>query len=326
MRVVVTGGAGFLGTVLTERLLAVGVLRGAPIEQLVLTDRVAPRGQHLHDPRVDVVIGDLVEVLPDLFAHPVTVVVHLASAVSAEVEADAGLGMHSIVDATRELLAACRAASGRSPVVLTFASSVAVYGSDPALALPGVVDETTPALPQTTYGTYKLVCEQLIADATRRGSVDGRVARLMTVAVRPGPPNAAASGFLSTIVRDPLSGIGAICPVDPATEVAISSPRRTVDGILAVTEAERGDAPGRLPGRLPVNLPALTVRVQDLLDAVEDVGGAEARDRVQMRPDPSIQAIVGSWPARFAHGRAAALGLRPDASALEIVREFAGDR
>jgi len=326
MRVVVTGGAGFLGSLVAERLLAKGTFRGEPITSLVLTDLVEPRASLAGDPRTLVVTGDLGDVVPALFAEPVDLVVHLASAVSAEVEADPGLGMRSNVDATLALLAACRTQAETGHLAtLVFSSSVAVYGSDPVLPLRAVVDEATLPTPQSSYGAQKLACEQFIADATRKGYVDGRVVRLMTVAVRPGRPNAAASGFLSSIVREPLSGLPAVCPVDPALRVAISSPGRTVAGIITVAEAERGDGHGQLGGRLPVNLPALTVRVQDLLDALEQVGGSAARALVEMRPDPAVDAIVSSWPARFANGRAHRLGLYADADAAEVVQAFAAD-
>ncbi|PKV97633.1 nucleoside-diphosphate-sugar epimerase [Amycolatopsis echigonensis] len=324
MRIVITGGAGFIGSLVAGELLERGVFRGSEVTSLVLADRMPAR---VSDPRVEAVTGDLAEVVPRLFAEPVDVLIHLASAVSAEVEADTELGMRSNVDATRALLAACReqAAAGRV-ATFVFSSSVAVYGADPAAPLPSIVDETTLPAPQSSYGVQKLACEQFIADATRKGTVDGRIVRLMTVAVRPGRPNAAASSFLSSIVREPLNGEPAVCPVDPSLEVAIASPARTVNGLLAVAEAERGEGPGRLRGRIPVNLPALTVTVQDLLDALESVGGSDARALVEMRRDPAVEAIVGSWPARFDNRRAAELGLHADADALDVVRAFARDR
>jgi len=326
MRVVITGGAGFIGSLVAERLLADGRFRGEQLDEVVLTDRFDPRPALAEDPRVRVVNGELAAAVPALFAEPVDVLVHLASAVSAEVEADPDVGMRSNVDATRTLLDAARAQGERGHLVtFVFSSSVAVYGADPALSLPEVVDDATLATPQSSYGIQKLVCEQLIADATRKGFVDGRVVRLMTVAVRPGRPNAAASSFLSSIVREPLAGEPAVCPVDPALSVAISSPGRTVAGILTVAGAERGDQPGQLQGRLPVNLPALTVTVQQLLDALEEVGGPEARALVSMRPDPEVAGIVGSWPSRFASRRAQGLGLYADPDAAAIVGGFAAE-
>ncbi|MFE0510840.1 NAD-dependent epimerase, partial [Streptomyces sp. NPDC058964] len=180
--------------------------------------------------------------------------------------------------------------------------------------------------PQTSYGTQKLICENLIADYTRRGFLDGRVARLMTVVVRPGPPNAAASGFLSGIIREPLAGLPATCPVQPDLRVALASPRRTVQGILRIAEAERGLGPGRLEGPTPVNLPALTVSVDEMLATLRQVAGDAAADLVTIAPDPAIEAIVASWPAVFDNRRAAGLGLEPDPSFLSVVQDYLAEK
>ncbi|MGK3943937.1 D-erythronate dehydrogenase [Streptomyces caeruleatus] len=328
MRIVVTGASGFLGQLLASALARAGTFGGVPISRLVLVDRVDPRGAVPEaGASVQTVRGELHEHLDALFAEPVDVLFHLAAAVSAECEADFDLGMRANVDVTRALLEAARVQSrsgGPVPRML-FASSVAVYGADPHLPLPAAVSETTLPVPRSSYGTQKLMCEQLIADCTRRGFLDGRVARLATVAVRPGRPNAAASGFLSGIVREPLAGLPAVCPVDPALEVALSSPRRTVEGILRVAEAERGTGPGRLEGPLPVNLPALTVSVADMLATLREVAGDEVADRVTLAPDPAVEAIVGSWPAVFDHRRAAALGLGPDPSFRSVLRDYLAD-
>lgn len=323
MRIVISGGSGFLGSLVAQRLLDLGTFQGETIDHLVLTDRVAPDARIARHPQVQVVTADLASAVPTLFTEPVDTIIHLASAVSAEVEADPDLGMSSNIDATRALLNACRAQSSSGRLAtLVFSSSVAVYGSDAALPMPAVVDEATVPMPQSSYGAQKLACESFISDATRKGYVDGRIVRLMTVVVRPGKPNAAASGFLSSIVREPLAGLRALCPVDPDMPVAISSPARTISGILTVGEAKRGSGPGELNGRLPVNLPALTVTVRDLLDALESVAGQDVQRLVQIQPDPAIEAIVGSWPSRFANQRASALGLEPDRNADDVVREF----
>lgn len=326
MRIVITGGFGFLGQQVADALLKRRTLCGAPIGQLVLADRFVPAESPVtSDPLVDVVQGDLNERLGEIFARPVDVLIHLASAVSAECEADFDLGMSANLDTTRALLDAARAqssAGGPLPRVV-FSSSVAVYGSDPALPLPAVVSEATLPTPRSSYGTQKRVCEQLVAEYTRRGFIDGRVARLMTVAVRPGKPNAAASGFLSGIIREPLAGLPATCPVSPGLRVALASPRRTVEGILRITEADRG--PGGLEGELPVNLPALTVTVAEMLETLRRVAGDAVADRVTLTPDPAVEAIVGSWPAAFDNARASALGLRPDESFESVVRSYVED-
>lgn len=328
MRIVITGGFGFLGHQVAAALLKRRTLCGAPIDRLVLADRYVPDASPLAaDPLVDVVQGDLSERLGEIFAQPVDVVIHLASAVSSECEADFDLGMSANLDTTRALLDAARAqpaAGGPTPRVV-FSSSVAVYGCDPALPLPPVVSESTLPTPRSSYGTQKRVCEMLVAEYTRRGFVDGRVARLMTVSVRPGKPNAAASSFLSGIIREPLSGLPATCPVSPGLRVALASPRRTVEGILRIAEAERGNGPGRLDGDLPVNLPALTVTVADMLDTLRRVAGDAVADLVTVAPDPAVEGIVGSWPAVFDNARATALGLEPDESFESVVRSYIED-
>ena len=328
MRIVITGGFGFIGSLLADELLSRGTFRGEEITSLLLTDRVLPDGSPgAEDSRVSTVVGDLQDSIAELFAEPVDVLFHLASAVSAEVELDLDLGMRDNVDTSRALLSQARAQheQGGPLVTFVFSSSVAVYGSDPARSLPPVVDEATLPMPQSSYGVQKLACEQFIADHTRRGCVDGRVVRLMTVAVRPGRPNKAASSFLSSIVREPAAGLPAVCPVDPAVDVAIASPRRTVEGLLRVAEAPRGSGAGELAGRLPVNLPALTVRIADVLDAVRRVLGDDAADLITVVRDPDVESIVGSWPARFDNTRALRLGLTPDAGIDEVVRAFKED-
>lgn len=328
MRIVITGGHGFVGTALATELVERRRFRDAAIDELILADRFTPEVSPLEGvPFVRTVRGDLVDALPDLFAGPVDAVFHLASAVSAECERDLDLGLRTNVDTTRALIDAARAqhAAGGPLVTLVFSSSVAIYGPDPALPLPEVVSEAILPTPQSSYGAQKYACEQLIVDYTRRGVLDGRVVRLMTVAVRPGKPNAAASAFVSGIIREPLGGIEAACPVGRDLLVAIASPRRTVAGILTVAEAERGDGPGQLRGRLPVNLPALTVSVGDMLDALADVGGESASALVSEVPDPAIEAIVRSWPARFDNARARELGLEPDPDIGSVVLQYADD-
>ncbi|MDX3694675.1 NAD-dependent epimerase/dehydratase family protein [Streptomyces europaeiscabiei] len=328
MRVVITGGFGFLGRQVTGTLLKARMFRGVPIDHLVLVDRIVPsEPQSASDPLVEIVQGDLTDHLGEVFAQPVDVLIHLAAAVSAECEADFDLGMGANLDTTRALLEAARAqsAAGGPTPLLVFSSSVAVYGPDPALPLPSVVSEATLPTPRSSYGIQKLVCEQLIADYTRRGFVDGRVARLVTVTVRPGKPNAAASGFLSGIIREPLAGLPAVCPVHPDLRVALASPRRTVEAILRIAEAERGAGGGRLEGALPVNLPALTVSVAEMLATLRQVAGDAVADLVTVRPDPAVEAIVGSWPSAFDSTRAAALGLAPDPSFVSVVRDYLAD-
>lgn len=324
MNILITGGAGFLGSRLARELLQRGRLAGRSIDSLMLADLFAPGDAALaRDPRVRSLAGDLMDSLPTLFAQRWDAVFHLASAVSAECEADFDLGLRANLDTTRALLDACRrqTADGHAPVLFFFSSSVAVYGSDPALPLPAVVGDDTLPTPQSSYGIHKFVCEQLVADYTRKGHIDGRAARLMTVSVRPGRPNGAASGFLSGMLREPLAGLPSNCPVPLDTPVALSSPATTVAGIIAVAEASR-EAFG---GRTAINLPALSLRVRDMLDALGDFAGPEAAALVGHEPDAATARIVAGWPARFDSPRARALGLQADPDFHAVLRQYAQD-
>lgn len=327
MRVVITGGHGFVGRTLAREIISRSSLCGQHVDELVLAD-VAPRPTDLDRAGiVHTVGGDLADSLPEVFADRVDVVFHLASAVSAECERDFDLGMTSNLIGTQAVLEAARAQRDRGvpPATMLFSSSLAVYGPDPAVPPPDVVSEATLPIPHTSYGAQKLASETLIADYTRKGFVDGRVVRLMTVAIRPGRPNAAASGFVSGIVREPLAGLEVTCPVPPDLPLAISSPRATVAGILTVGEATRGPAAGQLSGRLPVNLPALTVSVAQMLAALAKLAGDKVAARVRMQIDPAIEEIVASWPTRFDNSRAAALGITPDPDVESVILQYMDD-
>lgn len=322
--VVVTGGAGFLGARLARHLLAAGSLDVAgggtrPLSQLTLVDRVPAPADLGADHRVTAIRGELGELLGRGSGSRVAlagadVIFHLAAAVSAECEADFDLGMRTNLRATESLLACCREL-GTSPVVV-FASSVAVFGASAEHPLPAVVDDQTLPNPQSSYGTQKVIGEQLLADYTRRGFLRGRTIRLMTVSVRPGRPNAAASGFLSGIIREPLAGERTRCPVEPRTEVALASPARAIEGLLcAATSTD--DTWG---GRSAVNLPALTVTVADMVRALERIAGPAVTALIDWDLDPAIARIVTSWPARFRTDRAARLGLAPDPDFDSVIR------
>jgi D-erythronate 2-dehydrogenase len=316
VNVVVTGGAGFLGARLARTLLAAGSLevagRGArSLSSVTLLDRAPAAPDLSADRRVTAIRGDLGELLDpagtglDALAGA-DVIFHLAAAVSAECEADFDLGIRANLRATESLLASCRTLAA-TPVVV-FASSVAVFGASGEHPLPAVVDDQTLPNPQSSYGAQKVISEQLLADYTRKGFLRGRAIRLMTVSVRPGPPNAAASGFLSAIIREPLAGQRAVCPVGPQTEVALASPAKAIEGLLRAATSS-AEAWG---GRTAVNMPALTVTVADMVAALDRVAGPEASALIDWVPDPAVAQIVTSWPARFRSDRAARLGLTPD--------------
>jgi nucleoside-diphosphate-sugar epimerase len=323
MNILITGGAGFLGARLARALLAAGSLslRGAaarPITQIVLADRGPAPADLLADARVRSVQGDLIELLQrrDLPAAGTDVVFHLAAAVSAECETDFDLGMRSNFDTTRALLDAARAL-GSTPVFV-LASSLAVFGQQPGQAPLGVVRDDTLPTPQGSYGIQKFIGEQLVADYTRKGFIAGRSVRPMTVAVRPGRPNGAASGFFSGMIREPLAGERARIPVGPETPVAIASPSRTVEGFLRAAQASDAE----WGPRTAINLPALATTVGEMAKALERVAGKEATALLDWQPDPAIEKLVRSWPGDVAWARARALGLKNDASFDAVVRDY----
>lgn len=323
MRLLITGGAGFVGARLARTLLARGTLSGRPVTRLVLADQVPPPADLAADPRVEARVSPLLAACQTLRDEAFDGVFHLASAVSGECEADFELGLRSNLDSTRALLDALRARAERGLGVtrLVFSSSVAVFGPDPALPFPGTVADDTLPTPQTSYGTQKLICEHLVADYTRKGYLDGRAARLMTVTVRPGRPNGAASSFFSGIIREPLAGEEAILPVSPEVSHPVSSPQRTVEGLIAVYEATRG----AFVGRTALNLPALNVTVQQMLEALERVAGPKVRALVKPQRDERIAGIVANWPKGATAARARGLGLLPETSFDDIVRQYIAD-
>lgn len=324
MNLLITGAAGFLGACLARTLLARGTLGSRTIQRLVLTDLFDSPADLLADTRVEVRTGPLLAQTSALRDETFDGVFHLASAVSGECELDFDLGMASNLDSTRALLDALRhrvVQHGDAPTRLVFASSVAVFGPDEDPPLPALVTDATLPTPQTSYGIQKHVCEHLIADYTRKGFVDGRAARLMTVTVRPGRPNGAASSFFSGIVREPLAGLEAVCPVDADVSHPLTSPRATVEGLIRVFECSRAE----FGGRTALNLPALNLTVAQMLDALEAVAGPAVRARVRFERDERIAGIVARWPAGASAERAARLGLHPETSFEDIIRQYIAD-
>lgn len=321
MKIIITGGAGFLGdrlarALLAQRDLSLAGAPAVPITELVLIDRVPPRDDVLADSRVRAEVGDLGDLLPRGVMKGADLVFHLAAVVSGDAERDLELGMRVNLTTTIDLLEACRALA--APPRLVFASSLAVFGATPLEPLPAIITDTTLPTPQSSYGTQKFMSEQVVADYARRGLVPGRSVRLMTVAVRPGVPNAAASSFLSGIVREPLAGVRAVCPVPPETRVALTSPGRTIDGLLLAATA----SDERWGSLRALTLPALTLTVGEMVDALTRVAGPETSALIDWVPNPSIEAIVGSWPAQFEAARAKALGLGAEPDFDTIVRSY----
>ncbi|MEN5068192.1 D-erythronate dehydrogenase [Achromobacter aegrifaciens] len=320
MKILITGGAGFLGQRLARKLLERGTLAldgGKPeaITRIDLLDVVQAQGPD--DPRIHAQLGDIADpaMLRQAIDTQTRAIFHLAAIVSGQAEADFDLGMRINLDASRALLETCRAL-GHKPRVI-FTSSVAVYGG----ALPDTVRDDTALNPQSSYGTQKAIAELLLADYTRRGYVDGRVLRLPTISVRPGRPNAAASSFASGIIREPLNGLGAACPVSADTRLWLLSPRGAIQALIAGCELEAA----AVADRAPINLPGVSVTASEMVQALREVAGEEIAGRVGWEPDERVERIVGSWPGRWDTARAERLGLRGDADFADIIRAYMAD-
>jgi nucleoside-diphosphate-sugar epimerase len=317
MRIVITGGAGFLGTRLARTILARGTLTDAngntqAVREIVLAD-IAPASA-IGDARVRVVSGNLADpaLVERTLASGVDTIFHLAAVVSGQAEADFDIGMRVNLDATRVLLERCRGLA--TPPKFVFASSLAVFGgtlSDP-------VDDDAPLTPQSSYGTQKAIGELLVYDMTRKGFVDGRSLRLPTVTVRPGKPNKAASSFASGIIREPLAAVEAVCPVAPETRMWVSSPRAVIANLIIGHEAPAS----AFALTRSVNVPGLTISVGEMVAALRRVAGDAVADRVKWQFDPAIDRIVSTWPARFAPKLGRALGMRGDSSFDDVIRAY----
>jgi nucleoside-diphosphate-sugar epimerase len=322
MKVVITGGAGFLGRRLLNALCERGTLAGpdgqaTPIDTLVVFDAVAPSPPLPKDARLSVVTGDITDrtALKQVIDPRTTSVFHFAAVVSAAAEADFDLGMRVNLHGTLAVLDACRALPQAPRLVFT--SSVATFGG----ALPDTVDDTTPQMPQSSYGTQKAIGELLVNDYTRKGFIDGRAIRLPTIVVRPGKPNRAASSFASSIIREPLSRLDTVCPVSRDTRLAILSPRQAVAAFLLAH-----DLPGAEWGHSrSLNVPGLSVTVADMVAALRRVAGERSLQHLHWQPEADIQRIISSWPGAFTSARARRLGFRADASMDDIIQAFIED-
>jgi nucleoside-diphosphate-sugar epimerase len=315
MNILITGGGGFLGFKLAKTLLARGQLGGKAIGQITLLDGAFPADAKNF--KVKAVTGDVSDAatIASVCTPDTDAVFHLAAVVSGAAEADFDLGMRVNYKGMELLLARMRA-NGNKPR-LVYTSSVAAFGGD----LPSVLDDSTIANPQTSYGAQKVIGEYLVTDYSRKGYIDGRSLRLPTIVVRAGKPNAAASSFASGILREPLNGVVSECPVGPETGVWLLSPGKVVEAFIHAWEL-----PAEAWGTQRwLNLPGITATVAQMVDALRKVAGDEVAKRVVFKPDARIQGIVKTWPVNFRTPRALAMGFKPDGDVESVIRDYIAD-
>ncbi|MFT7233738.1 MAG: nucleoside-diphosphate-sugar epimerase [Cyclobacteriaceae bacterium] len=318
MRVIIFGGAGFIGKKLALELLDRGEIaidgsEPKPISELVLFDKLKADGLP-NDDRLVVMNEDICDsaIIEKLLAKRVHVIFHLAAIVSGEAEKNFDLGMQVNLHANLTLLEKCRVLDYAPTMV--FASSCGVFGGE----LTDVIGDQTGPTPKSSYGTQKAVVDLLINDYTRRGFIKGRAIRLPTIAIRPGKPNAATSSFISSIIREPLQGKSANCPVSAESKFWILSPKKVVENFIIACELPN-DA---WKGNWVVNLPGLTTPIADMVKHLELVGGKEAAELITWEPDEFLQSIVLTWPPEFVTTRAIDLGFKKDENVGEIIQAF----
>lgn len=320
LRILITGGTGFIGKMIARHLLQAGTFQcegesPRQIGKIILFDAM-PGDDVPADARIEVRIGDINDrqTVAEI-TQGIDLVWHLAAVVSSAAEADFDLGMQVNLFGLLNLLEALRAQPSRPKIV--YASGVAVFGG----VLPPVVKDETAPKPKSSYGMQKAIGELLVADYSRRGFVDGRTLRLPTITVRPGKPNKAASTFVSSIIREPLAGTRAVCPVKPDTVVFVSSPRSALNAMLHAMSLD--DA--TIGVERTLLLPGLTLSVADMVQSLSRVGGAALTGLIDWVPDAQVQRIVESWPTRIEASRAKELGFNGDADFDAIVRAHIED-
>jgi nucleoside-diphosphate-sugar epimerase len=323
-RVLVTGGGGFLGQRVVRSLMSAKRMMINGIERdlssVSVVDRFVP--EWMRDEGVDVIQGDLLALLENQAAtfQSSDVVFHLASAVSGECEQDLDLGLKTNLE-TGIALGKTLAGAAHRPLLI-FSSSLAIFGGTDDFPLPRLITDEVRPNPQNSYGSQKLMLETLYADLARRDQISIRTLRLMTVSVRPGKPNQAASGFLSGMIREPLSGLSSNVPVPLETEVALNSPEQAVGGLIramGISDSDWGSPLG-------LNLPGIRISIQGMIDALVQVAGSEVIGHLTFQPDYVIQNIVTGWPSRFESARASRLRLETNESFRSVVERFQDTR
>jgi D-erythronate 2-dehydrogenase len=319
MHILITGAAGMIGRKLVARLVAAGALDGKPIEKLTLIDVSAPQKPQGYGGSVETSAADIADTAAAraAVAGRPDVIFHLAAVVSGEAELDFEKGMHVNLDGSRALIEAIRATGeGYRPRVV-FTSSIAVFGAP----FPESIADDFHLTPLTSYGTQKAIVELLLADYTRRGFLDAIGIRLPSIVVRPGRPNKAASGFFSSIIREPLAGEEAVLPVEDSVLHWHASPRAAVGFLIHAAGVDRE----KLGPRVNLTMPGVCCTVAEQIAALRRIAGDKVASRIRREPDPLVARIVAGWPSRFDPRRALALGFQAEASFDEIIRVHIAD-
>ncbi len=319
MHILITGAAGMIGRKLVERLARDGALHGEPVQSMTLLDVAPPARPAGFAARVELLTADLADpgVAEKAVAARPKAIFHLAGIVSAEAEVDFDKGYRSNLDGTRALLEAVRRAGNGYRPRLVYSSSMAVFGAP----FPESIPDDFHLTPLTSYGTAKAIGELLLADYTRREFCDGVGLRLPAICVRPGAPNKAASGFFSSIIREPLAGEEALLPVADTVRHTHASPRAAVGFLIHAAGLPRE----ALKPRINLSMPGVSCTVGEQIAALARIAGKRVAARIRRVPDPLTERIVAGWPERADARRARELGFMAESSFDEIIRAHIED-
>jgi nucleoside-diphosphate-sugar epimerase len=310
MHILITGAAGFIGQLLAKEFL------NEESYKLTLTDindPPIPKGVK-YPQNAKIIKADLLNGASSVVDKSLDAVYAFHGIMSSGSEANFDLGLRVNVDATRSLLDELRKTCPGVRVI--YSSSQAVYGQP----LPEVVDDSVIPTPQSSYGAEKVICEALINEYTRRGFITGFTLRFPTISVRPGAPTAAASSFLSGMIREPLNGKECIIPLeDRSFKSWLCSPKTLVQNLLFTLTLPADSLP---PHIRQINVPGICVTIQDMIDALEKVGGKDKLAFLREEEDPALKPILHSWPTRFDNSQAIGLGFKRDSSFEQAVLDY----
>ena len=300
-KVLITGGGGFLGKRLAQEI--------DWAEEIVLADITLPDESSEEFRHISADVSNPADI-DRIVTSDLTDIFHFGAVVSSGAEADFDLGMRVNLDGTRQLLEACR--NLPEPINFIFASSCAIFGSNG-----GHLPSDAAARPESSYGVQKACGELLVNDYARKGFIRGVSCRLPTVVVRPGKPNLAASSFASTIIREPIHGRRAKCPVNPDSSLWLGSVKSVVTNFLKAHQIAES---GELPKYRAFNSPGISLTVREMVDALARTGSDTSL--IDWEPDPKIDAIVSTWPSALDVSSELALGFEVDTDFTQIIEDY----
>lgn len=310
MNIIITGGAGFLGSELLKNLLE----QYPSIETIKVVDRVKLSENVITSHKIESIVADITvqQEVDNIIDENTTHVFHLAAIVSSHAEENFELGMLVNLKATQLLLERCRQVNPN--IRFVFSSSLAVFGGE----LPDKIDYMTAMQPSSSYGTQKAICELLVNDYARKSFVDAVSVRLPTICIRPGVPNKAASSFVSGMIREPLKQEQSNCPVDVDLPLWVSSPNTVIKNIIHASQMDTKT----LEGFRTVNLPGLQTSPKEMIASLVNIVGESCLDFISYEQDDNVERIVSSWPKSMNNDKELTLGFIKDTNFNAILNTY----